>query len=175
MFGRNYHLIAIVFFSVLSGINISCQGNTPSARENIKRSDSANEKIKRVLHKPPSTTQDTLKISTAAAVFYSPDSLQLEKIKEQTDHRIFSGSEHEYFYMMRNARMVIKKTWPNLKIVECTHDRYILFIKKDSSKEYIDLNKYDDRYGLFIFDGKKSPMPVDAMNIETQASFYLKP
>ena len=76
--------------------------------------------------------------------------------------------------MMRNARIVIKKTWPALKIIESKHYRYLLFMKKDGSKECIDLDKYDDMYGLFVFDANQSPELVDMMNIETQVSFYLK-
>jgi hypothetical protein len=176
MFGRNYHLIAIVLFSTFSWINISCKDNTPSAREKIENSDSTNEKkIKPVFHKPPGTFRDTLMIHGEAAVFYSPDSLQLEKIKQQINNAAFNGSMHEYFYMMRNARIVIRKTRPALKIIEAKHCRYLLFMKKDGSRECIDLNRYDDIYGLFVFDGNHSPALVDMMNIETQISFYLKP
>ena len=169
-------MIVILVLSAFFCVTISCKDNTPSAGKKIENSDSANnKKIKPVSKKPPSTFEDTLKIHGEAAVFYSPDSLQLERIKQQSDNAAFGSSEHEYFYMMRNARIVIKKTWPALKIIDSKHNRYLLFIKNDGSKECIDLNKYDDMYGLFVFDGKKSPVPVDAMNVDTQVSFYLKP
>jgi hypothetical protein len=175
MFGRSYHLIGVLAFFALFCATISCKNKTASAGKKIENSDSANDKkIKPVFKKPPSTFQDTLKIHGEAAVFYSPDSLQLERIKQQSDNAALASSEHEYFYMMRNARIVIKKTWPALKITDSKHYRYLLFIKNDGSKECIDLDKYDDMYGLFVFDGKKSPMLVDAMNIDTEVSFYLK-
>ena len=53
-----------------------------------------------------------------AAVFYHPDSFQLLKIKEHADPMHYDGSMHEYFFQMRNARIVIKKTWPALIIIE---------------------------------------------------------
>ena len=175
MFARSYYLIAIVFLGCLFCVTISCRNNASSAGKKMEHADSANEKkIKPVFHKPPGTFQDTLTIHGEAAVFYSPDLLQLEKIKQQTDNASFSSSDHEYFYMMRNARIVIKKTWPALKIIESKHYRYLLFMKKDGSKECIDLDKYDDMYGLFVFDANQSPELVDMMNIETQVSFYLK-
>ena len=61
---------------------------------------------------------------------------------------VFDGSMHEYFYQMRNARIVIKKTWPGLKIVESKNYRFILFIKKDKTTECIDLNTKNDSEGL---------------------------
>jgi hypothetical protein len=124
--------------------------------------------------KPPATYTDTLIINFPAAVFYHPDSLQLLKIKAQTDSMVFDGSMHEFFYQMRNARMVIKKTWPGLKITEAKNYRYILFIKKDNSGECIDIDTKPDAYGLFVFNREKPALYVDMMNIETEISFYLK-
>jgi len=171
MSGRNCHLIAVAFFAVFFGI-VSCKENKPSAGKKMENSDSA----KPVFHKPPSTFQDTLKIHGEAEVFYSPDAVQLEKIKQQTDSAgAFGASNSEYVHMMENARTVINNTWPALKIVDAKNYRYILFIKKDGAKECLDLDKYDDMDGLFVFDGKKSAMLIDAMNVETEVRYYLNP
>ncbi len=59
--------------------------------------------------KPSSSFNDTLKINSPAAVFYHPDSMQLEKIKLTTDAQIFDGTMHEYFYLIKNAHDVPKK------------------------------------------------------------------
>jgi hypothetical protein len=40
--------------------------------------------------------------------------------------------------------------------------------------ECIDLDKYAETYGLFLFDGKKSPKLVDMMNIDTELYVYFK-
>ncbi len=124
--------------------------------------------------KPPATYSDTLIINFPAAVFYHPDSLQLLKIKAQTDSMVFDGNMHDFFYQMRNARMVIQKTWPALKITEAKNCRYILFIKKDNSTECVDLDTKTDACGLLIFNQKKPALTVDMMNVETEVSFYLK-
>jgi hypothetical protein len=124
--------------------------------------------------KPPATYSDTLIIRFPAAVFYHPDSLQLLKIKAQTDSMVFDGFMHEFFYQMRNARMVIQKTWPHLKITEAKNCRYLLFIGADKRKHCIDLDTKNDTYGLLVFNRKKPPLTVDMMNVETEVSFYLK-
>ena len=124
--------------------------------------------------KPGSIYSDTLVINYPAAVFYHPDSLQVLKIKAQTDSMVFDGSMHEFFYQMRNARRVIQKTWPGLKITEAKNYRYLLFVTLDKTRHCIDLDTKNDAYGLLVFNPKKPPQTVDMMNVETEISFYLK-
>lgn len=123
--------------------------------------------------KPPSTFSDTFIVNKPAAVFYHPDSIQLAKIKVQTDSMAFEGSMHDFFYQMRNARLVIKENWPELPIIECRNYRVILFILADKSRLFIDLDTKPDAYGLFVFDAIKPPLFADMTNIETSFSFYL--
>ena len=124
------------------------------------------------LSKPPSTYQDTLIIEKTAAVFYHPDSLQLAKIKKIVDSLVFDGSMHEYFYQMRNARMVINKSWPDIKIIETKNVRYLLFKKNNNETKCIDLDAKGDPYGLFLFDRKHDPELADMMNIDNELSRY---
>ena len=151
---------------------LSCSNN-----EGVKKEGENPVKLmptKTIPAKPSATYTDTLIINFPAAVFYQPDSIQLSGIKAQTDSMSYDGAMHEYFYQMRNARMVIKKTWPGLRIVESTKYRFLLFIKKNNTRQYIDLDKESDSHGLFAFDGKKASLRVDMSNIETEISFYLK-
>ena len=127
---------------------------------------------RQVLTKPPSNFQDTMQIDFPAAVFYLPDSLQLEKIKELTDSAIFEAAMHEYFFQMKNARMSIKRDWPRLKIVEAKNVRFLQFQDKDPT--YIDLNARNDSHGLILFHPAKKPHYADMMNIDTELGFYFK-
>jgi len=122
--------------------------------------------------KPPGNFPDTLKITEIAAVFYYPDSLQLEKIKVVTDTNIFKSSMHEYFYQMRNARIVLKKILPEIKIVDARNVRYLLFIYSDNKTDCIDLDLKNDAYGLILFDRQKPPLISDMANIEGEAGLY---
>lgn len=87
---------------------------------------------------------------------------------------VYDGTMHEFYYQMRNARMVIKKTWPGLAIIESENCRFLLFVKDDNTRECIDLDTKNDAYGLFVFNRKKPPLYVDMMNVETAISYYLK-
>jgi hypothetical protein len=165
-------LFSILLLSLFGFTLFSCNNNTRRVKNEIVLNPV--DPISKLLPKPPATYPDTLTINFPTAVFYHPDSLQLLKIKEQTDSMMFDGSMHEFFYQMRNARIVIKKSWPELSIIEAKNYRYLLFIKQGGTRECIDLDTKNDAYGLFVFNGKKAPLAIDMTNIETEVSFYLK-
>lgn len=127
-----------------------------------------------VYQKPASNYRDSLHINSPAAVFYHPDSLQLLHIKATMDSSVYESTMHEFFYQMRNARMVIKKNRPGLKITEAKNCRHLVFHKKDGTAEFIDLDTKNDAYGLFLFNQNKSPLLVDMMNIDTALGFYFE-
>ena len=124
------------------------------------------------IRKPPSTYQDTLIVDKVSAVFYYPDSIQLGKIKKLLDTGVFEGTMHEYFYQMRNAKMVIAKNWSVLKVIEAKNIRYLLFKKTGNKPTLVDLDSRGDPYGLFLFDPGKEPALVDMMNIEGELPSY---
>ena len=124
------------------------------------------------INKPSASFADTLKINSTAAVFYSPDSLQLQKIRSLTDPSVYDANMHEYFYLVKTAHLAIKKNMPQLKIIEATNVRYLLFINADKTQNCIDLDTKFDPYGLFLFDRKTPPHFVDMANIDTELGFY---
>jgi len=126
----------------------------------------------KVIPKPPSSFNDTLVIDTKSAVFYSPDSSQMEQIKLANEKNVFESITHDCFYQMRNAKLVIKKYWPQLSVIETSNARFLLFIKKDKSKKIIDLNSKNDIAGIFLFDTEKEPELIDMMNVNTALGFY---
>jgi hypothetical protein len=124
--------------------------------------------------KPSSSFSDTLVINRISAVFYDPDSLQLNKIQAITKKELYETNVHNCLYLMRNARMVLKKYWPHIHIIESSEYRYLLFIKADNSQTCIDLDTKEDMCGILLFDRKKEPELIDMMNIDTALGFYFK-
>lgn len=155
-------------FIILFILSDSC-AHSP---QNIK-ADAAKEIEKEIIRlKPPSSFTDSITIHFPAAVFYNPDSLQLQQIKLVTDSVIFESTMHEFFYQQRNAHIVLKKYYPQLKIYEVKHARYLLFKKEGGKTETIDLNQKNDACGLFVFDGHKEPLAIDMTNADSQLGFY---
>ncbi|MFZ1784138.1 MAG: hypothetical protein WAU23_02965 [Ferruginibacter sp.] len=151
-------------------VSLQCS-NDPGKEKKTdgKTVDSAKKKVK-----PASLFKDTLLISEKAAVFYHPDSVQLEKFETLSPKNEFETVTHESFFQMRNARIVLKKYWPKVRIVEAKEIRYLLFLKADHSKMLIDLDTNPNMYGLYLFTPGKEPEFVDMMNIETALGFYFK-
>jgi hypothetical protein len=164
-------LYSFSFLAIASTVMLSSSCYTNSSNKAIAVSTPQTPRVNGT-KKAASIYQDTLIISTPAAVFYHPDSLQLIKIKAQTDSLFYEGAMHEYFFQMKNAHIAIKKNWPWLTIMECKNYRHLAFIKKNGTREYIDLDAKNDPYGLFVFDGKKPPLFADMTNLETAISFY---
>lgn len=163
----NFFSIYIVSILYLAA---SCRSN-PVHQDKEKNTSPSSQQAHT---KPPSNFRDTMQIDFPAAVFYHPDSLQLEKVKDLTDSAIFDATIHEYFFQMRNARMSIKRDWPRLKIIEAKNIRFLLFKGKDNDSTYIDLNTKNDSHGLFLFQPGKKPHFADMMNIDSELGFYFE-
>ena len=152
-------------------LSLSC--SDPERQINSNQENTVSKNPARI--KSPGSFSDTIKIkSFSSAVFYYPDSVQLEKIKAMTSAMIFESTMHEYFYQMRNSRIVLKKFYPQVKILEVRNARYLLFAKKGGEKETIDLDAKNDICGLFLFDPNKDPELADMPNINTVLDFYFR-
>ncbi len=169
-----YHLnisgtsLSIVLFYFCAQL-ISCSEKRKSNQEAVKV-----EVTDTILmyQKPPATNNDTLLIDTRSAIFFNPDPVQLDKIKEITPPNIFDSNTHDCFFQMRNARMVIKKSWQQLKVIETSTARFLLFKKADNTVTTLDLNAKGDMCGILLFDPAKEPQLVDMTNIDTALRFY---
>jgi hypothetical protein len=155
----------ITLFLFICSCSPGNEKNTPRAEINPKAKSL-------IIKKPGSDYKDTIIIKARSAVFYSPDSIQMGKIKSVNTKAIFDMLTHNCHYQMENAHIEIKKYWPQIKIVEISTFRYLLFEKANKSKVCIDLNDKNDICGVFLFDGKKDPVLVDMPNIDTQLGFY---
>ena len=124
------------------------------------------------LKKPASSFADTIFISGESAVFYTPDSIQLKKIEAVNEKKIYESLMHDCFFQMRNAKLVILRDRPEVKITELSKVRWLAFVMKDNSKRLIDLDTINDICGIYLFDGKKDPELIDMTNIETDLGFY---
>ena len=123
--------------------------------------------------KTPSNFPDIIvTVDSPAAVFFNPDSLQIEGLKQLIDTGTFRSMMHEFFYQAKNARTVLKKDYPAIKIMEVTKSRFILFKKANGENVRIDLDTKNDPSGLYLFDGKKDPELADMTNIDTVLGFY---
>ncbi len=160
----------ICCITLTTGLLASCSGG--SSNKATPTSDTIPAKKRMLAEKPGSTFNDTLRINKPSAVFYSPDSLQLDIMRRNSDEGVFEATMHEFDSQFRNGHKILKKEWPQISVVDARNIRFLEFIKKNGQKVLIDLDKKGDAYGLFIFDTKKDPEFTDMMNIDTRLYYY---
>lgn len=151
---------------------VSC--NDTYRKNNTTTVDSLVIKSTKITNKPGASFSDSIYIKEDAVIFYYPDSLQDAHIKAITEPAIYNSSIHEMFYQMRNAKNVINKTYPKLKVIEVINARFLVIKKKEGGKQIIDLDKYNDARGLILCNGIKEPLLADMTNIETELYRYFK-
>lgn len=169
---RRFSYISVRYVTtalIITQFLLSC---TSPSQPKINKEEKKNKATPVTYKKPPSSFNDTLIVDKKSALFYNPDSLQLEKIKAITPKNLYETDVHNCFYLMRNARMVLKKYWPQIHIIESSKVRYLLFIKENKSKTCIDLNTKGDMCGIILFDKVQDPELCDMMNIDTALRFY---
>lgn len=163
---RSIGNFGLLLFILLA--NFTCQDNPDKNKAKEKKSG---ETI-RAFVKPPSSYHDSLHITGRVAVFYHPDSIQLEKFKTISSKAEFETTTHESFFQMRNARMVLKKFGSGVKVIEAKAVRYLVFLRAGETKTIIDLDTNPNMYGLYLFEPEKEPTVADMMNIDTFLGFY---
>jgi hypothetical protein len=167
---KTVKLIIAIFFAAFF---VSCNNNSTEKNKStvIPKHMTLARKF---ISKPPSSFEDTLTIKNPSAIFYQPDSVQLDKIKAVNKPMVFEGLMHDCFFQIRYSHIVLKKYYPKIKIFETTKARYLLFVKEDKSDSCIDLNSNNDICGMYIFNTKKNPQLVDMTNVDTELGFYFK-
>jgi hypothetical protein len=160
----------VLLIILLIAANLGCDPQKKSGTNSIVKPGTSINKFE----KPASLSTDTLLINSNSAVFFKPDSLQLQTITSLLSEQESESLIHESFYQMRNARNVVKKHFPKIDIIEDDKAKYLLFVKKNDSATLINLDEVKDIYGIFLFQRTKDPELADMMNIETALHFYFQ-
>jgi hypothetical protein len=149
--------------------SVGCKDGTPKNNPQQNVPGAPKHLIRK---KPPSSFSDSLFIDSRSVVFFAPDSVQMENIKEVNEEVIFESLEHDCYYQMRNARQVIEKYWPGLPVKLASKDRWLVFRRIHGADSIVDLNHINDICGIFLFDPGKNPVRITMTNIDSELGFY---
>lgn len=138
----------------------------------VSPSDTLKKPSPEKYRKPASSYSDTIFITGISAIFFQPDPVQKEKIRQTLDSMVFDSNEHDCIFQPRYSRKYILENWPAVRVLETLQNRYIHFLKKDGQVRVIDLNANNDMCGLYLFDGIQDPVVADMTNVETSLSQY---
>ncbi|HLO79728.1 MAG TPA: hypothetical protein VK166_02150 [Chitinophagaceae bacterium] len=165
MKGFKYMVLAAIGFIYLL-IATGCRDKQQAVQAN---SQMPSHSVK--FTKAASSSGATMVVDKRSVLFFHPDSTQLESFKTTANAQIYESVTHDCFFQMRNARNVLKKYWPGLRIKEVYDTRYIIFVKQDSSIVRYDLDSLEF-CGMVLFDGVQDPKIADLTNVDTELGFY---
>lgn len=115
---------------------------------------------------------DTFSVTEPAAIFFYSDSLQLQYFKQNSTHNVFEATIHESESQINNAKLVLNKFWTHIKVIELKKYKFILCKKTDGSQVCLNLDKFNELSGLFLFDPESDPLLIDMMNIDSELDYY---
>jgi hypothetical protein len=115
---------------------------------------------------------DTLVVNKRVAVFYEPDSIQIEKKKKKIGEENYQVGLDDYAYYINESITYLEKK--ELPVVETKFKKYIKFILQDGTERWIKKDTLPDMWGIFLFDPLKEPYKADEMDMEAEYEKYFK-
>lgn len=165
---RLYYFSRTMVFLFFALSLVSCADTQVADRQPVKTEEAKQNS------KPPSSYQDTFFVTVKSAVFYEPDSIQLNRIKALTNEAVYESSMHEYEYQFKNAKKLLAANWKDVRVETAKNVRYVHFSLSNGKVEVIDLDKFNDAFGLFAFDPVKVPTPIEMTNAQSLLADYFE-
>lgn len=116
-------------------------------------------------------TPDTMMIDTRSAVFYTPDSLQMEKRMWSVGERYFRMGMDDYLVTMNEAAEYLESV--KIPVVVAKEKRFLAFKNQSGLVKLIDTDTLPDLWGIYFFDLVREPKLVEITNAaEGYKSFF---
>jgi len=164
-----YKLMSFFLFTIcsctLANQKHEIKGTRPSSTDTSPQPDIA-QKLQRT------ATSDTLTIDSRCAVFYQPDSLQIEKRVKEVGEESFRVGADDYMYYLHLAIEYLKNQ--KLPIINAKDMKYVQFMMADEKAELIKLDTLQDLWGMYLFTPKQAPHFTDILTIEDEYKAYFK-
>ena len=115
---------------------------------------------------------DTLIISEKSAIFYQPDSMQIEKRKKEVgEENFYIGIDDYAFYINSSFEFLDSIKQP---VIEVVGKKVLKFIYSNKQTEVIKLDTLPELWGMYFFSPEKMPRLVDMTIIEEEYKNYFK-
>ena len=115
---------------------------------------------------------DTLIIDRKAAVFYLPDSLQIEKRKKEIGEENFYIGADDYLNYLHTSNDFLDSV--KLPVLYAENKKYLKFIGNNNSQTIIRLDTLSELWGIYLYDPGKKEKLVDMLTIEEEYNNYFK-
>ena len=115
---------------------------------------------------------DTLTIDRKTAVFYQPDSLQMEKRMKKVGEADFRAGADDYIYYVNTSAEYLEKE--GLPVLDAKNKKYLKFVLANKRVQVIKLDTLEELWGMYLFDPKKKAYAADITIIEDEYKSYYK-
>lgn len=116
---------------------------------------------------------DTLIVKEKGAVFFEPDSTQIEKRKREVGEENFYVGTDDYLYYMQQCHTFLSNR--KFKIFEgLQRMRIIKFVMANNKIDIVNLDTLAELWGVFLFDPLKQPYQIDLTQVETEFKAYYR-
>lgn len=162
-------LLSLTFFSCASNERAENKTNTIEAvTDEVLNADT----VKKQMPLPTPANGDTLTIDRKAAVFYQPDSLQIERRMKEIGEADFRTGMDDYIYYVNTSAEYLEKQ--GLPVLDAKDKKWLKFILADKKVQLIKLDTLEELWGMYLFDSKRKAYRVDMTLIEDEYKNYYK-
>ena len=119
-----------------------------------------------------SSGSDTLTIDKACAVFYQPDSLQMEMRMKQVGQDEFRQGADDYIYYINTSAEYLESK--GLPVIDAKNKRYLKFVSRNGQVQVIKSDTLAELWGMYLFDPKKKTYAADITMIDEEYENYYR-
>jgi hypothetical protein len=149
------------------------QKQEPKSDTNISSADTtlkADTAKTQIVANPIPLDTDTLTIDRKAAVFYQPDSLQIERRMKEVGDADFRAGVDDYIYYVNTSAEYLEKE--GLPVIDAKNKKYLKFVLADKQVQVIKLDTLEELWGMYLFDPRKKAYAADMTTIEDEYKNY---
>jgi hypothetical protein len=162
-----------LFISILA---LSCTNNgqkiSPAAKgSNSDSTHTIHSDVKGSGVKKQLISNDTLTVTEKGAVFYSPSSSRINKMKKERGEDFYVAADDNMYYMS-TARDFLEQQ--KLAIMDNKDKKYIKFVFADKLSQVIKLDTVSQPWGIYFFDPSKRLYQADITMIQEEYKNFFK-
>jgi hypothetical protein len=150
----------------------SCTSNESAKAERKKEDHLLLKPAKPIVTVPSLFNTDTLIVTAKAAVFYQPDSAQIERRMKEVGEKDFRMGMDDYLFYLNESWTYLKQQ--GVPVVDAKDKKVIQFISANHKIQLVRLDTVPELWGVYLFDPARSPYPADITNIEEAYRSYYK-
>lgn len=116
---------------------------------------------------------DTVVISERAAIFFDPDTVQIEKAKKECleEDDFYTAADDNLYYMWLASNFIDSV---KLKKVDIMGKKVLKFVSATGGATFVNLDTVNWLWGVYFFDPQKKPHDADVVSIEEEYHKYFK-